>query len=320
MIGLKDQYFGVEVEVTGITRSEAAWALADHFGTRPQYVGTAYDKWCVTDPAGKTWSILSDSSIHMERWTDTGYERTSDAAYRVEMVTPKLTYAELPKLQECVRRLRYAGAKTNSSCGIHIHVDAANHNRQSLKNLLSIMYSKEDILFKALKVNPNRVRNYCQKVREPMLREARKLSADETKNLTALESIWYEGDVPVHEHYDWTRYYALNLHSVFYRGTVEWRCFNSALHAGKVAAYVNLCLAMSAQAITQRSAVMRKTQSDNELYTFRVWLVRLGLNGDEFKNTRDHLLANLEGDRAWRYEKESYERNQKKRTSRERER
>lgn len=72
--------------------------------------------------------------------------------------------------------------------------------------------------------------------------------------------------------------------------------------------------------ITQRSAVMRKTQSDNELYTFRVWLVRLGLNGDEFKNTRDHLLANLEGDRAWRYEKESYERNQKKRTSRERER
>ena len=110
------------------------------------------------------------------------------------------------------------------------------------------------------------------------------------------------------------------MSSVFYRGTVEWRCFNSTLHAGKVAAYVNLCLAMSAQAITQRSAVMRKTQSDNELYTFRVWLVRLGLNGDEFKNTRDHLLANLEGDRAWRYEKESYERNQKKKTSGERER
>ena len=34
------------------------------------------------------------------------------------------------------------------------------------------------------------------------------------------------------EHYNWTRYYALNLHSVFYRGTVEWRCFNSTLHAG----------------------------------------------------------------------------------------
>ena len=48
---------------------------------------------------------------------------------------------------------------------------------------------------------------------------------------------------------------------------------------------------------------MRKTHSDNELFTFRVWLVRLGLNGEEFKHTRDHLLANLDGDRAWRFDK-----------------
>ena len=153
-----------------------------------------------------------------------------------------------------------------------------------------------------------------------MLKEARKLSSDETKNLTALESIWYEGNVDNREHYNWTRYYALNLHSVFYRGTIEWRCFNSTLHAGRVAAYVNLCLAMSAQAIAQRSTVMRRTQSDNELFTFRVWLVRLGLNGEEFKNTRNHLLANLDGDRAWRYDKDSYEVNQKKKKSREIER
>ena len=113
-------------------------------------------------------------------------------------------------------------------------------------------------------------------------------------------------------HYNNTRYYALNLHSVFYRGTVEFRCFNSTLHAGRAAAYINLCLAMSAQAIAQRSTVMRKTHSDNELFTFRVWLVRLGLNGSEFKHTRDHLLANLEGDRAWRYDKASYKANQKK--------
>ena len=55
------------------------------------------------------------------------------------------------------------------------------------------------------------------------------------------------------------------------------------------------------QAVPRRSTVMRKTHSDNELFTFRVWLVRLGLNGPEFKNTRDHLLANLDGDRAYRY-------------------
>ena len=320
MIGLKDQCFGVEVEMTGITREQAAQALANYFGTTPRYKGGTYDAWVVRDAENKEWKLMSDGSIRGERKTMDGYEQTNDRRYKVEMVSPKLTYAELPKFQECVRQVRRAGAKVNDSCGLHIHVDAANHNRQSLKNLLGIMYSKEDILFKALQVNESRAARWCKKVREPMLRQARTLSAEETSDLTQLEHIWYEGDVSAGEHYNWTRYYALNLHSVFYRGTVEWRCFNSTLHAGRAAAYINLCLAISAQAIAQRSTVMRKTHSDNELFTFRVWLVRLGLNGQEFKNTRDHLLANLDGDRAWRYDKDSYEVNKKKKKSREMER
>ena len=142
MIGMKDQCFGVEVEMTGLTRGQAAQALANYFGTEPYYVGGGYDKWSVKDPDGKAWSIMSDSSIVTEMKTESGYMHTSNIEYRVEMVTPKLTYAELPRLQECVRQVRHAGAKVNHSCGIHVHVDAANHNRQSLKNLLSIMYSR----------------------------------------------------------------------------------------------------------------------------------------------------------------------------------
>lgn len=312
-IGIKDQCFGVEVEMTGITRKQAAQALAAYFGTEPRHGSDHYDSWYVTDTDGKEWRLMYDSSIETEKRDENGYTHIASRLYAVEMVTPKLTYAELPKLQECVRQVRHAGAKVNRTCGIHVHVDAANHNRQSLKNLIGIMYSKEDILFNALKVNPEREEAYCKKVREPMLQKARRLSSEETTDLTQLEQIWYEGNVSKTQHYNWTRYYALNLHSVFYRGTVEWRCFNSTLHAGKVAAYVNLCLAISAQAIAQRSTVMRKTHSDNELFTFRVWLVRLGLNGDEFKHTRDHLLANLDGDRAWRHDKDSYEVNQRRR-------
>ena len=293
--------------MTGITREQAARALADYFGTVPQRKPDPYRSWYVRDNEGKEWQLKNDSSLRKERKTEYGYEPTDLNAYSVEMVSPKLTYSELPKFLECVRTVRRAGAKVNSSCGLHVHVDAANHNRQSLKNLLGIMYSKEDILFNALNVNPNRVNAYCKKVREPMLLQARKLSSEETKDLTQLERIWYEGDVANTSHYNWTRYYALNLHSVFYRGTVEFRCFNSTLHAGRAAAYITLCLAISAQAIAHRSTVLRKTKSDNELFTFRVWLVRLGLNGPEFKHTRDHLLANLEGDRAWRYDKDRYE-------------
>ena len=306
MIGIKDQRFGVEIEFTGITRQQAAEALARYFDTSPRHSYDGYDSWFVDDGEGNEWRIMNDSSIQKERWNGEQYVATGSSEYAVEMVTPILTYDKMDQFQECIRTVRNAGGKVNSSCGLHVHVDASNHDQQTLKNLMSIMYSKEDILFRALKVRPSREDHYCHKSREGVVEEARRLSSAHTQNYARLRNIWYGGYDGSHTHYDSTRYYALNLHSVFYRGTVEWRCFNSTLHAGRAKAYVNLCLAMSAQAINQRCSVMRKTQSDNELFTFRVWLVRMGLNGPEFKSTRDHLLANLEGDRAWRYDKDSY--------------
>ncbi len=57
---------------------------------------------------------------------------------------------------------------------------------------------------------------------------------------------------------------------------------------------------MTAQALNQRSASPTKTQSTNEKYTFRVWLLRLGMIGDEFKTARKHLLDHLEGCIAWK--------------------
>ena len=36
-------------------------------------------------------------------------------------------------------------------------------------------------------------------------------------------------------------------------------------------------------------------------YSFRVWLLNLGLIGDEYKNCRTHLLKHLTGDIAWRH-------------------
>lgn len=319
MIGIKDQCFGVEIEMTGLTRERAAQALSEYFGTDYDYTGGTYETYTVHDQQGRTWKLMRDGSIDVERRGQNLYRGTPDRELQVEFVTPKLTYEDMPQFQECIRRLRKAGGKVNSSCGLHVHVDGANHNQLSLKNLLSIMYSKEDILFKALQVNQNRVLQYCQKVRVPMLEQVRnQLDSSETRDLSQLESIWYGGGNGSHQHYHWTRYYALNLHSMFYRGTVEFRMFNSTLHAGRAKAYVDLCLAMSAQSINQRCSVMRKTISDNELFTFRVWLVRMGLNGPEFKNTRDHLLANLDGDRAWRYDKDSYEKNKSKRHEQER--
>ena len=70
--------------------------------------------------------------------------------------------------------------------------------------------------------------------------------------------------------------------------------------SGKIKAYIQFCLAIGAQALNQSCASRRKTQTTNEKYTFRTWLLRLGLNGDEFATARLHLLKNLPGCIAWR--------------------
>ena len=49
MIGIKDQYFGTEIEMTGITRQRAAEVVAEMFGTEAYYDGTTYGVWSVID-------------------------------------------------------------------------------------------------------------------------------------------------------------------------------------------------------------------------------------------------------------------------------
>ena len=119
-------------------------------------------------------------------------------------------------------------------------------------------------------------------------------------SMQELERLWYNGPSGRSYHYNDTRYHALNLHSVFSKGTIEFRLFNSTLHAGKVKAYIQLCLAISHQALEQKRAQPTQTHSSNEKYTFRTWLLRLGMIGDEFKTARLHLLNHLEGNIAWR--------------------
>ncbi len=112
--------------------------------------------------------------------------------------------------------------------------------------------------------------------------------------------MWYNGNSRRNIHYDSSRYRGLNLHSVFSKGTIEFRLFNSTLHAGEVKTYIQLCLAISHQALIQKRASHSRTQSSNEKYTFRTWLLRLGLIGQEFETARHHLLKYLDGNIAWK--------------------
>ena len=293
---MRTQRFGIEIEMTGITREKAAEAIAEYFGTESFYIGTYYKTYGAKDRQGRTWKATYDSSIIAQKKSGGRTVRAADE-YKCEVVSPILTYEDMADLQEIIRQLRHKGAFVNSQCGIHIHVDASRYTPQTLRNLVNIIASKEDILYKALRIDPARLR-WCKKTNEKLI-EA--INRKKPQTMEALKDIWYAGSTRGRdEHYNDTRYHGLNLHSTFTKGTVEFRLFNSTTHAGEIKAYIQFCLAVSHQALTQKKASARKTVTDNEKYAFRCWMLRLGLSGDEFKTCRLHFLKHLEGNSAWR--------------------
>ena len=129
---MKKQTIGVEVEMNSITREKAAKLVATFFETN-RYQNTArrngYSTWSAWDAQGREWKFQKDVSIH-------GFDEE-----KCEMVTPILTYDDIPQLQEVIRILRKAGAKSDATrgCGVHIHIGAKGHTPKTLRNLANIM-------------------------------------------------------------------------------------------------------------------------------------------------------------------------------------
>lgn len=294
--GIKTQKFGVEIECTGLTRESAVTAISKVLNSSYSHIGGTYDKYTTKDSDGRTWSVVYDSSI---KCVDRN-RRNASKEYSVELVTPVLKYKDIELLQEVVRAVRKAGGITGGeyNCGIHIHIDGTPYNAYSLRNLVNLFASKENFLFDVLQVDHERER-YCEKVDTEFLEQINKKRFITVQDL---KNFWYDGDTDeVHRHYSQTRYRALNLHSYFADGHWEMRACNSTLHAGVIRAYVVLALAMSNAALTRKFCSPKVSQSDNLRYSCRVWLINLGLNGEEFKNCRKHLISHLDGCISWRH-------------------
>ena len=164
---MRTQKFGIEIEMTGITREKAAETIAAYFGTESFYIGTYYKTYGAKDRQGRTWKATYDSSIIAQKKSGGRTVRATDE-YKCEIVSPILTYEDMADLQEIVRQLRHRGAFVNDQCGIHIHVDASRYTPQALRNLVNIIASKEDILYKALRIDPARMR-WCKKTNERLI-------------------------------------------------------------------------------------------------------------------------------------------------------
>ena len=125
---MKNQTFGIELEMNGILRTKAAQVIAEHFGTHPsQPEGGCYHTQTIRMPDGRVWKVMRDSSI------------PGPDAEKTEVVSPICKWEDIELVQAIVRPLREAGARAHSSCGIHVHIGLGEHTPKTLRNLVNIV-------------------------------------------------------------------------------------------------------------------------------------------------------------------------------------
>lgn len=83
-------------------------------------------------------------------------------------------------------------------------------------------------------------------------------------------------------------------------GRLRFPWFTTEAKPEETKAYMQLVSALCAMAKSQKRVNAKENPSDNEKFAFRVFLIRLGFIGDEYKAARKILLKNLSGNSAFR--------------------
>ena len=91
-----------------------------------------------------------------------------------------------------------------------------------------------------------------------------------------------------------------SLDLVFTDNAIRFQWFTLHGIDGEVDAYNRLVTAMCKMAKGQKRVVAKECAADNEKFAMRLFLIRLGFIGDEYKTARRILLRNLTGNSSWR--------------------
>ncbi len=200
--------FGVEIEFFGAQDT----ALSQHFRAS----GLEVRNESYNHNTRPHWKFVSDGSI-----------RGNNAK---EMVSPVLQGMEgLKDFRKACKALRLSNAQVNTTCGVHVHLDANDYSIENFKTLLKNQYFVEiqidKIMPKSRRANSNR---YCQGFRS-------------NGQNTFFQKIDACGTVNELANLFRTRYFKLNLQSFQRHGTVEFRQHGASTNFLKIKNWILIC-------------------------------------------------------------------------------
>jgi len=169
-------------------------------------------------------------------------EEDSSITHRggVELISPVMSGFE--GLMESYRFLQLLGeihgAQIDGSCGFHVHhgIDAESYNCGNLKELVRIVHAIEGYLY-SLIAGGRISKDTCRPIDldteaflgAPACKGKCNLNGCRIKELWYSLENKYDPDCRRPDRYDKTRYHGLNLHSYWYRSTVEFRYHSAVL-------------------------------------------------------------------------------------------
>jgi hypothetical protein len=170
------------------------------------------------DEADNPWAITEDGSLN-----STG----------VEVVSPKLCGDEGYKsIKETCAIMKKAGYETSTRAGLHVHFDFTKAVEDDIKKIVAAYYQYDEFFLRMLPKS-RRNNHYCETLKSKMPYVVNCVFNSKLENI-----YMREGDK--HSKYCNLRYSTLNIHSWYYRGTLEVRTHSSTLNAEKIIKWIEI--------------------------------------------------------------------------------
>ena len=188
-----------------------------------------------------------------------------DELYGVELVLPPAPYDEqVERLETIYKILEQYGWEVDHYCGTHIHVEARDGNMLRIGRLVGVMSVIEPELIRRLPVD-RRYSNYARQMAPDVVAIGilpTEVLYGQKKSFDLLKSALYRDIMyaPTQK-YDGSRYHGLNLHSFFYRGTVEFRYFPGYTSVEEVIGVLHLCTSIVRAMLNGRITYLNELQN-----------------------------------------------------------
>ena len=154
--------YGVEMDMTGITRKAVAEILAEQFDTKVVFC-LSDNGYNVPDQNQRLWRILPSDSIKAEKYSG---EKVVGAnyMYQVKLLSPFLYENEFPMLEKALEQLELRGAIVNDSTKMNLLLDVSciENWEKYQTNLENLYESKGELFQKALDIPFSQVADTSQ--------------------------------------------------------------------------------------------------------------------------------------------------------------